>query len=109
MDKNIGKNKSKILSGKCSPGMLVMHQKLLDHAKKSAKDAFKTASKRVFQKKATATGDLTGHKIANKVTKASKNSQKKNSETVSNANDKEIPKERYVSPQKRKEIIEDLR
>ena len=39
MGENIGKNISKILSGKYS-------QKLLDHAKQSATDAFKTASKR---------------------------------------------------------------
>ena len=36
MGKNIGKNISKILSGKYS-------QKFLDHAKKPAADAFKTA------------------------------------------------------------------
>ena len=35
MDKNIGKNKSKSLSGEYK-------QKILDHAKKSATDAFKT-------------------------------------------------------------------
>ena len=50
MGKNIGKNTSKNLSGKYSPRMLVMHQKLLDHAKKSATDALKTSSKRVIQK-----------------------------------------------------------
>ena len=41
--KNIGKNISKNLSSKHA-------QKLLDHAKKSATDAFKTFSKRVIQK-----------------------------------------------------------
>ena len=29
----------------------------------------------------------------------SKNSQQNNSETVTNENDKEIPKERYISPE----------
>ena len=54
------------MSGKYSPGMLVMRQKLLDHAKKSATDAFKTASKRVIQKSAESTGELIdGNKIAN--------------------------------------------
>ena len=38
-----------------------------------------------------------------------KNSQQNNSETVSNEYDKEIPKERYISPEKRQEIIDDLR
>ena len=41
MRKSIGKNISKNLSGKCS-------KKLLDHAKQSATDAFKTALKRAI-------------------------------------------------------------
>ena len=41
-------------------------QKLFDHAKQSATDTFKTASKRAIQKTAQATGDLIGNKIANK-------------------------------------------
>ena len=51
--KNIVKNVSKILNDKYS-------QKLLDHAKKSARDALKTSSKRVIQKTTKATGDLIG-------------------------------------------------
>ena len=66
MGKNIGKNISKNLSGKYSPGMLTMRQKLLDHAKKSATDAFKTTSKRVIQKAAEETGDLINNKKVNK-------------------------------------------
>ena len=38
------------------------NQKLLDHAKQSATDVFKTASKRAIQKTAGATGDLNGNK-----------------------------------------------
>ena len=48
--------------------MLAMRQKLLDHAKQSATDAFKTTSKRVVQKAAEATGDLIGNNIAKKIT-----------------------------------------
>ena len=86
-------------------------QKLLDHAKKSAADAFKTTSKRTIQKTAEATGHLIGNKIAEdgKSTKVSKNLQQNNSETVTNENDKKIPKERYISPEKRQEFIDDLR
>ena len=48
-------------------------QKLLDSAKKFTTDAIKTASKRVIQKTAEATGDLIGNKIAdNKYFKMSK-------------------------------------
>ena len=61
------------------------------------------------QKAAEATGDLTGNKIADKITKVSKNSQQNNSETVINENDKEIPKERYISPEAIQNIIDNLR
>ena len=60
----IDKSKIKNLSGKYS-------QKLLDHAKQSATDPLKTASKRVIQKTAEATGDLIGTKRADKVSKFS--------------------------------------
>ena len=36
-----------------------------------------------------------------KITKVSKNSQQNNSETVTNENDKEIPKELYIYLQKK--------
>ena len=67
-------------------------QKLFDHSKQSATDTFKTASKRAIQKTAQATGDLIGNKIANKTKKVSKSLQQKNSETVTNEKDREIPK-----------------
>ena len=97
MDKNMSKN----LSGKYS-------QTLLDRLKQSATDAFKTSSKRVFQKTAEATGDLTGIKIANKIMEVSKNSQQNNSETVTNEHDKEIPKDKCVSSEKRQNITDEL-
>ena len=69
MGKNIDNNISKNLSDKCSPGMLAMRQKLLDHARKSASDARKSSSKRVIWKTREATGDLIGNKIAKNITK----------------------------------------
>ena len=39
--------------------------------------------------------------IADWIVKVSKNSQQNNSETVTNENDKKIPKERYISPEKK--------
>ena len=71
MGKIIGKNINKNLGDKYSPGMLHMHQKLLDHTKKSGIDALKTSSKRVIQKTAKATGDLIGNKIVNMLAKSS--------------------------------------
>ena len=67
-------------------------QKPLDHAQKFATDSLKTSSKRIFQKTTEATGDLIGNKIADKITKVSKNSQQNKSETVTNENVKEIRK-----------------
>ena len=89
--------------------MLAMLQNRLDHAKRSAADALKTSSKRVIQKTAETTGDLTGNKIANRITKVSKNSQEINSETVTNEHDEEIPNEKYISPEERQEIIDELK
>ena len=77
MGKNFGKNISKNLSDKYS-------QKLVGHAKQSAVDMFKTASKRVIQKTAEATSDLMRNKNADRITKVSKNSQQNHSETVIN-------------------------
>ena len=68
----------------------------------------KTSSKRVIQKSVEATGDLICNKIANKITGVSKNLQQNNSGTVTNEHDKEIPKERYISPKERQEIINEL-
>ena len=44
-----------------------------------------------------------GNTIANKITEVSKNSQQNNSETVTNEHDKEIPKTRCISPEKKTE------
>ena len=63
--KNMGKN----LNNRYS-------KKLINTAKKSTTDAIKTASNRVIQKTAEATGDLIGNKIADKITNVSKKSNK---------------------------------
>ena len=62
-----------------------------------------------YQNRAGATGDLIGNKIADGITEFSKNSQKNNSETIKNENYKKTPQERYVSPEKEKEIIDNHR
>ena len=109
MGKYISKNISKNLDSKCSPSMLAMRQRFLDHSKKSAKDALKTSSKKVIQKTAEVTDDFIGNKIANKITKVSKNLQRNNLETVTDKTDKEMSKERYISPEERQEITDGLR
>ena len=52
---------------------------------------------------------MIGNKIANEITRVSKNPQQNNSETVTIENYKEICNERYVSPEDRQQIIDKLR
>ena len=40
-----------------------------------------------------------------KITKISKNSQQNNLETVKNEDDKEMPKERYISPEEGQKLL----
>ena len=102
---SFAKNMDKSLSSKYG-------QKLLDSANKSTADAIQTASKRAIQKTAEATGDLIGNKIANKITSVSK---KKSTKELHNNDETEedveiaTPRKRYMSPEERKQIIEELR
>ena len=73
--------------------------------------SLKRASKRAIQKTAQATGDLIGNKIADKITSFSKKSlsEFRSAELHSNEANNKIPKERYISPQERQQIIDELR
>ena len=102
---SFAKNMGKSLSNKYG-------QKLLDSAKESTTDAIKTASKRVIQKTAEATGDLIGNKVADKIASVSK--KKPDKELHNNDDETEdariaTSKKRYISPEERKQIIEELR
>ena len=68
----------------------------------------KTASKRAVQKKAAeATGDLIGNKIADKITILSNKSSKHSQNDDAN-NEIEVPKERFISPEKIQQTIDEL-
>ena len=73
-------------------------KKLIDTATKTGIDAAKTDSKRVVQKTVEATGDLIGNKIADKITSVGKAKESINK-----------PEEIYILPEKRHQIIDDLR
>ena len=81
-------------------------KKLVDTAKKSATDAIKTTSKRAMQKTAEATGDLIGNKIISV-------SKKKSNNNNNNNDDDDVKlathKKRYISPEERQQIIDELR
>ena len=74
-------------------------KKLMDAATKTRIDA-KTASKRVVQKTAEATGDLIGNKITDKTTSVGTSKENEKTKKV---------EEIYVPPEKRQQIIDDLR
>ena len=76
-------------------------KKLMDTATKTTIDAANTASKRVIQKTAEATGDLIGSKIADTTTSIGKPKENEKEKT------KEI-EETNIPPEKRQQIIDDL-
>ena len=77
---------------------------LMDTAKiKKRLDAAKTASKRVVQKAAEATGDFIGNKLAGKITPLGKSKDKQKEDKT-----KEV-EEIYIPPEKRQQIFDDLR
>ena len=100
---SFAKNMDKSLSNKYG-------QKLLDSANKSTTDATKTASKIAIQKTAEATGDLIGNKIADKITRISKKLAKELHDNNKTEEYVEITthKTRYVSPEERQQIINEL-
>ena len=73
-------------------------KKLMDTATKTWIDAAKTASKRVVQKTAKATGDLIANKIADTITSLGKTKSKEKEEER---------QEIYIPPEKKQHIIDD--
>ena len=73
-------------------------KKLIDTATKTGIDPANTVSKRVFQKAAEATGDLIGNKVADKITSVGKSKE-----------DDKTKKVEDIPPEKRQQIIDDLK
>ena len=84
---------------------------LLTVQKNSVTDAIKTDSKGAIQKNAEAAGDLIGNEIADKMTSVSTecHSKKSPKELNSHKANNEIPKQRYISPKERQQIIDEIR
>ena len=79
------------------------HKKLMDTTIITRVDAAKTASKRVVQKTAKAIGDFIGNKIADKISSVG-NTKSKEKEHETNKR-----QEIYIPPEKRQQIINDIR
>ena len=79
-------------------------KKILDNSISAGKDFAKIAGKKVLTKSAEATGDLIGNKIAERITKSTRNKDKKEDDRIM-----EETQELIIPPEKREQIIRDLK
>ena len=78
--------------------------KLLDNSTSAGKDFAKIAGKKVLTKSAEATGDMIGNKIADRITRSSRNKAQKEDDRIM-----EETQELIIPPEKREQIIGDLK
>ena len=79
-------------------------KKILDNSLSAAKDFAKIAGKKVLTKSAEANGDMIGNKIADRITKSTRNKAQKEDDQIM-----EETQETLVPPEKREQIIRDLK
>ena len=79
-------------------------KKILDNSLSAGKDFAKIARKKVLTKSAEATGDLIGNKIADRITKSTRNNEQKEDDRIM-----EETQEIMNLPEKREQIIKDLK
>ena len=78
--------------------------KLLDNSLSAGKDFAKIAGKKMLTKCPEATGDLIGNKIADRITKSTRNKAQKEDDRIM-----EETQEILIPPEKREQIIRDLK
>ena len=79
-------------------------RKLLDKSMDAGKDFAKIAGKKVLTKSAEATGEIIGNKIADRITRSSRNKAQKEDGRIM-----EGTQEILIPPEKREQIIRDLK
>ena len=79
-------------------------RKILDKNIDAGKDFTKIAGKKVLHKSAEATGEMIGNKIADRITRSSKNKAQKEDDRIM-----EKTQELIIPPEKRQQIIRDLK
>ena len=79
-------------------------RKTLDKSMDAGKDFAKIVGKKVLTKSAEATGDLIGNKIADRITKSTRNKDQKEDDRIM-----EETQELIIPPEKREQIIRDLK
>ena len=81
-----------------------MVKKILDNSLSADENFAKIADKKVLTKSAEATGDLIGNKIADRITKSARNKEQKEDDRIM-----EETQEIIIPPEKREQIITDLK
>ena len=79
-------------------------RKLLDKSMDASKDSAKKAGKKVLDKSAEATGEMTGNKMADKITRKPRNKMQKEDDRIM-----EETQELIIPPEKRHQINKDLK
>ena len=79
-------------------------KKISDKSMDAGKDFAKIAGKKVLTKSAEATGDLIGNKIADRITKSTRNKDQREDDRIM-----EETQEILIPPEKRQQIIRDLK
>ena len=106
--KNIGnKYGRKILNKSIDVGKKMSNKygrKILDKSMDAGEDFAKIAAKKVLHKSAEATGEMIGNKIADRITKSSRNKAQKEDDRII-----EETQELIIPPEKREQIIRDLK
>ena len=102
--KNIGNEYGKKIFDKSMDVSKKYGNKLLDNSLSAGKDFAKIAGKRMLTKSAEETGDLIGNKIADRITRSTRNKAQKEDDRIM-----EETQEILIPPEKREQIIRDLK
>ena len=79
-------------------------KKILDDSLNAGKDFAKMAGRKMLTERVEATGDLIGNKIADRITKSARNKEQKEDDRTM-----EETQEIIIPPEKREQIIKDLK
>ena len=102
--KNIGSKYGRKIFDKSIDVSNKYGRKILDKSMDASKNFAKTAGKKVLHKSAEATGEMIGNKVADRITKSSRNKAQKEDDRIM-----EEAQEILIPPEKREQIIRDLK
>ena len=102
--RNIGNKYGKKIFDVCKSMKKNYDKKILDTSLSAGKNLAKIAGKKVLTKSAEATGDIICNKIADRITKSARNKEQKEDDRIM-----EETQEIIIPPEKREQIIRDLK